>query len=133
MPKNLPQLIVILHLSTIGYTSSNVSATLRKTISPPILALNCEGAVSPELQTHINNPDGQESADVATRHLVVLNRLAKDALVEDKRFLGRPRFRVSLTKRTYWYDLNPVPLGDVLSSDDVYAMPLEALIRIKAL
>jgi hypothetical protein len=135
MPKHFPYVLVILHLSTIGIASSNLSAMLRKNILLSTLcltALDREEAVLPKLQK-VSDRDGQESADGATSsQLTVLDGLAKDALVEDKHFLGKRRFEVSLIKKTYWYDLDPVPLSDVLSADDRYSMPLEALIRIEA-
>jgi hypothetical protein len=135
MPIHLPYVLVILHLSTVGIGPPNVSAVLHNNISSPTLsltALDREEGVLTKLQK-VNNRDGQESAGGATgSQLTVLDALAKDALAEDKHFLGKRRFEVSLTRKTYWYDLNPVPLSDVLSADDRYSMPLEALIRIEA-
>jgi len=74
------------------------------------------------------------SSDSDTKSMSeVLIRLAADGIGEDKEFLGRTRFTISQSERTYTYDLDPIPVRTVLSHKDPYATPLEALIRIESL
>lgn len=78
--------------------------------------------------------DGQTSSDTRKQDSVgSLNQLASEEIVRDIEFLGKTRFSVDLHDQTYFYDPTPVSASFVLAKDDPYEVPLEALIRIKAL
>jgi hypothetical protein len=98
-----------------------------RTLSPPYETATEEG----QLLTRSDKKDPSDSETKPTQD--VLLRLATDGIAEDKEFLGKTRFAVSQADRRYSYDLEPIPVSAVLSQNDPYGTPLEALIRIEAL
>jgi hypothetical protein len=65
--------------------------------------------------------------------LSLLTQLAAEQVAEDRTFLGKTRFRISQQDRTVFYDFSALPAEAVLSNNDRYTLPLEALIRAEAL
>lgn len=78
----------------------------------------------------------QVQANSGTRNegaVDLLAQLASEQIVLDTEFLGRTRFRLDQRDRTFSYDLTPTPGKFLLAKSDPYEIPLEALIRVKAL
>jgi hypothetical protein len=62
-----------------------------------------------------------------------LVQLSRTDAMDDRNLLGRTRFAVNKPSHSYSYDLDPTPTRYVLSGDDPYGKPLEALIRLESI
>ena len=79
------------------------------------------------------NVAAKSPESVSEESFSVLKRLAAEEVAADGRFLGKTRFAIDRQNRTFFYDLDPIPLNLVLSRNDAYGFPLEAIIRVESL
>jgi len=82
-------------------------------------------------QTSNNAP--QDASNGAGGRLALVLELTQEGIAGDPAYLGRRRVAFFEDNGLISYDLTPVPLDDVLSSDDPIAVPLEASIRAAVL
>lgn len=104
-------------------------------LSAPINAHNI--AITGPADITQEGPKGtgaQDRTDAGNQDsMKLLVRLATEQVQANDRFLGRTRFSIDQQAHSFFYDLSAVPTSLVLSNQDRFAVPLEALIRVEVL